>query len=773
MLSGRSDRAARIPAIANADRLLETATEKHRAGDLAEARRGYGEVLAAAPAHPVALFRLGLLELQEQRLDAALERLSDAAAADPGNSRYQFGLGQVLQSLERWDEAAEAYRHAVRGEPASFDAHFALGAALQRTGRAAQAAAAYRDALALKADDPAALGNLGAVLRESGDVDGAIEQLEAAAIIEPEAASHTVNLAIALCQRREFARAESLLRALSAREPAHAQAAFNLGNALRGLGRPQDALAQYRRAAELRPGYAEALNNMGNVHKELGDFAAAMAAFEAALLVRPDYVVAINNAGCLFRTLGRSDEAEDMLRRGLDVDPRHAALYDNLGNVLKDAGALDEAIACYRRSLEIDPNNPATHGNLAYTLSFRSTEAAPIREECARWNARFAAPLARREADSARDLSPDRRLKVGYVSPDFREHCQALFTLPLLAHHDPAALEVYCYSSAERADEITRRIARCAHVWRDVRPLDDTELCRMIRDDGIDILVDLTMHMAGGRLLVFARKPAPVQIAWLAYPGTTGMDAIDYRLSDPRLDPEGYDDHYTEKTLRLPDSFWCYDPLTDVPDVNALPAARRGYLTLGCLNNSCKLTEHTLGLWGRAMRALPNARLKLMAPPGRHRQRLLARLAAHGVAAERVSFLEFRPRGEYLRSYHDIDFGLDTFPYNGHTTSLDGLWMGVPTVTRVGATSVGRAGLSQLYHLDLLDLAAESDDAYVAAAVALGRDPPRLETLRRSLRERIARSPLMDGARFAKNMESAFRRAWIAHCESAACARAR
>jgi predicted O-linked N-acetylglucosamine transferase (SPINDLY family) len=729
-------------------------------------------VLAAAPQHPPALFRLGLLELQERRLDAAHERLAGAAAADPGNSRYQFGLGQVLDSLERWDEAAEAYRRAARCEPGWFDAHFALGMALHRAGRPAQAAAAYRDALALKADDPATLGNLGAALREAGDVDDAIERLEAAAIIEPEAASHAVNLAIAFCQRREFAQAESLLRALQAREPAHAEAAFNLGNALRGLGRPQDALAQYRRAAELRPDYAEALNNMGNVHKELGDFTAALAAFDAALLARPDYVLAINNAGCLFRTLGRSDEAEDMLRRGLDVDPRHAALYDNLGNVLKDAGALDEAIACYRRSLEIDPNNPATHGNLAYTLSFRSTEAWPIREECARWNARFAAPLARLEAAAARDLSPHRRLKVGYVSPDFREHCQALFTLPLLAHHDAASLEVYCYSSAERADEITRRIAQYASVWRDVRRLDDAELCRMIRDDRIDILVDLTMHMAGGRPLVFARKPAPVQIAWLAYPGTTGMDAIDYRLSDPRLDPEGYDEHYAEKTLRLPDSFWCYDPLTDLPEVNALPASERGYLTLGCLNNPCKLTEHTLALWGRVLRALPDARLRLMAPAGRHRQRLLARLAAHGVAAERVSMVEFRPRAEYLRSYHDIDIGLDTFPYNGHTTSLDALWMGVPTVTRVGATSVGRAGLSQLHTLDLLDLAAESDDAFAAAAVALGSDLPRLAALRGSLRERIARSPLMDGARFAKNVESAFRRAWIAHCESAARARA-
>jgi protein O-GlcNAc transferase len=753
--------------------LLETATESHRAGNLGEARRLYGEALAATPRHPPALFRLGVLELQEQRLDAALEHISSAAASDPGNFRYQLGLGQVLQSLERWEEASDAYRRAAAAESGSFDAHFALGLVLQRAGRPAQAATAYRDALALKADDAAALGNLGAVLRECGDIDGAVELLQAAAAIEPRVAAHTVNLAIALCQRRDFAQAEPLLRALAAREPAHAEAAFNLGNALRGLGRPIDALAQYRRAVELRPGYAEALNNLGNVHKELGDFAAAMAAYEAALLARPEYVVAINNAGCLFRTLGRSDEAEDMLRRGLEVDPRHAALYDNLGNVLKDAGALDEAIACYRCSLEIDPSNPATHGNLAYSLTFGSTEARPIREECARWNARFAAPLVRCEADPARDLSPDRKLKVGYVSPDFRTHCQALFTVPLLSHHDRAALEVYCYSSVERPDSLTRRIAQYADKWRDVRPLDDAQLCRAVRDDGIDILVDLTMHMAGGRPLVFARKPAPVQIAWLAYPGTTGMDAIDYRLSDPRLDPDGYEPHYAEKTLRLADSFWCYDPLTDVPEVNSLPAAERGGLTLGCLNNPCKLTEHTLRLWGRVLQALPDAQLKLMVPPGRHRLRLLARLGAQGVAAERVSFFEFRPRAEYLRIYHEIDFGLDTFPYNGHTTSLDALWMGVPTVTRVGATSVGRAGLSQLHHLNLLDLAAESDDAFVAAAAALARDIPRLTSTRAALRERMRRSPLMDAARFAKNIERAYRRAWIAHCDSSARAAAR
>lgn len=720
-----------------------------------------------APEHPATLFRLGLLELQEQRLAAALGHISRAAASDPRSSRYQLGLGQVLQSLGRWDEACDAYRGAASIDGASFDARFSLGVALQRTGRSAQAATAYREALVLEPNDPAALGNLGAALRECGDIDGAIEMLEAAIAIEPHVAAHTVNLGIALCQRRDFAQAELLLRALVSREPAHAEAMFNLGNALRGLGRASDALARYRRAVELQPGYAEALNNMGNLHKEHGDFAAAMVAYEAALRARPEYVTAINNAGCLLRTLGRSDEAEDMLRKGLELDPQHAALYDNLGNVLKDVGALDEAIGCYRRSLEIDPDNPATHGNLAYSLSFGCAEAQSIREECVRWNDRFAAPLARCAGLESCDLSPDRRLKVGYLSRDFREHCQTLFTMPLFAHHDHAAFEVHCYSSVERPDALTRRIAEYADRWREVRLLDDAELCRVIREDGVDILVDLTMHMAGARPLVFARKPAPIQIAWLAYPGTTGLDAIDYRLSDPRLDPDGYETHYTERTIRLPDTFWCYDPLTDMQDVNGLPAATNGRLTLGCFNNPCKLTEHTLRLWGNVMQALPDAQLRLMAPAGRHRGRLLARLGMLGVEAERISFVGFRPRGEYLRNYHEIDFCLDTFPYNGHTTSLDALWMGVPTITRVGATSVGRAGLSQLYHLNLLELAADSDDAFVAAAQTLGRDLPRLEALRASLRARARHSPLMDGARFAKDVEAAYRHAWIAYCRSA------
>ncbi|MEA3196479.1 MAG: protein O-GlcNAc transferase [Gammaproteobacteria bacterium] len=744
--------------------LLETATEHHRAGKFVEARRLYRQVLDRAPAHALALFRSGLLELQDGHPAAALALVEQATAAVADEPRYQFVLGQALQALRRWDKAIAAYDAALSLQPDFLDAWNNLGICRQRCRQMPQAATAYRRALALEPGNGGVMANLGTVLREMGEFAAAAQLLRAAAELEPAVVSHAVNLGIVFWNQGNYSEAERILNQALARDPSDADAAFNLGNSLHGLGRSREAIARYRQAIDLFPEHADAFINLGNVHTEIGEFTEGMAAYDAALRVRPDSVVALNNAACLMRTLGRIDDAEATLDQALRLDPGNAVLHDTIGNVYKDAGDLDAAIGSFRKSLALDPASAATHSNLAYALSFQSPEAAPVLEECLRWSERFAGGLSLHTHDRAKQHEVNRRLKVGYVSADFRDHCQSLFTTPLLSRHDHSAFEIFCYASIKRPDDHTRRIAAYADVWRDVRALDDESLCRLIREDRIDILVDLTMHMAGGRPLLFARKPAPIQIAWLAYPGTTGIGAMDYRLSDPRLDPEGVDDHYCERTLRLPDSFWCYDPLTDHPGVNALPAIERGYLTLGCLNNPCKLTDHTLRLWGGVMRALPDSRLLLMAPPGRHRQRLSQRLVAQGIGIERVAFRAFQPRGEYLRSYHDIDLGLDTFPYNGHTTSLDSFWMGVPVITRVGSTSVGRGGLSQLFQLGLVELAADSDAAFIGIAAALGQDLVRLAALRRELRARLERSALMNAPVFARHMEHAYRDAWRAHC---------
>jgi predicted O-linked N-acetylglucosamine transferase (SPINDLY family) len=748
----------------SAEELLERATAWHREGHLAEAQALYRQVLAQDPGHTLALFRSGLLELQVGNAAGAYRLIGQAAAADPAEPRYQRGLGHVAEKLGLWSEAAGAYEAAIALQAGDADTCNLLGNCHRRRGLPDAAEAAYRQALALQPDRADAMSNLGSLLHERGSADEALVLLRSAVALQPAVSTYAVNLAIALCQRREFAEAEGVLRAAVDRDPHHPEAAFNLGIALRGAGRLPDAADQYRRALAIRPDYTDAFINLGNVCKEQGEFAQAAAAYEGALRTQPNSVEAINNAGCLLRTLGRLDEAEAHFRHGLELDRDNAALHDNLGNVLKDAGELDQAIDEYRKALRIDPQRAVTHSNLCYALNFQAADFAPVLEECRRWNERFAAGMHDPGTRFANARHPQRRLRIGYVSADFREHCQALFLLPLLARHDHASFEIFCYSSVERADEVTQRARVLADVWRDVRSLDDAALASLIRADEIDILVDLSMHMAGGRPLVFARKPAPLQLAWLAYPGTTGLAAIDYRLSDPRLDPPGFDAHYTERTIRLADTFWCYDPLTDRPAVNDLPALQRGYLTFGCLNNPCKLTASTLRLWSQALKAMPAARLLLLAPEGRHRQRLRRRLAAQGIAAGRVDFVGFQPRAQYLQVYHQIDVGLDTLPYNGHTTSLDSLWMGVPVISRTGQTCVGRGGQSQLTNIGLPELAAGTDVAFVAAAMALGNDLPRLAGLRQGLRARLQASPLMDGARFARQIEAAYRGIWTDYC---------
>lgn len=781
------------------DSSLALAKERHLAGDLAGARELYHTVLADDPANADVMFRLGVLGLQCAAYDDALTWLDRAIVAAPKETRYHFARGQVLSALQRFDDAIDTYRALLAFDATSADLWFALASALQTNGdlRGAAAAyqsassldpsqidalnnlgnchrqlgdaglaeAAYRRAIAAQPGHASALTNLGTLLQANGQLDAAIECLSEAVLSTPDSPTCMLNLGVALCARRQFDDAVAFLARTLEIDPHFPEAAYNLGIALHALGRRQEAQAQYRNALALDPQHADAHNNLGNVSKELGEYKAAVDAYDAAIRARPGFVAAYNNAGNLMRTLRRTADAEALFKAALAIDPDHSASHNNLGNVLKDCGALDEGIVHYRRAVQCDATNVVAHSNLAYALTFQAEHGEAALEECRRWSAQHEAPLSAARVPLTNDRNVGRRLRIGYVGADFRDHCQSLFTVPLLAHHDHDQFEIYCYASVERPDELTRRIDGYADVWREVRALDDEQLAQRIRADGIDILVDLTMHMADGRPLLFARKPAPVQVAWLAYPGTTGIDAIDYRLTDPRLDPPSHDSHYTERSLRLPDSFWCYDPLTQTPHVNALPALTEGHLTFGCLNNPCKLTDRTLAMWSAVLREVPHARLMLMAPAGNAHDALAGRIEQQGIDIQRVGFVPFQPRADYLRTYHQIDLGLDTFPYNGHTTSLDSLWMGVPVVTRAGQTAVGRGGLSQLFNLGLSELAAHSDDAFVRIAVELANDRSRLADLRQGLRSRMQQSPLMDGARFARHVEAAYREVWGKWCE--------
>ena len=536
-------------------------------------------------------------------------------------------------------------------------------------------------------------------------------------------------------------------------------------------GELNQAEANYRQVLALHPNHPKALHLLGFLLGQKGGLEAAVELVRRAIAIDPADPTMYNNLGVWLGELRRFDEAVAAQRQSIRLVPASAIAHFNLAEALKGGGALDEALGELREALRLNPDQAFIHSNLVFLLQYHPRfDAAALRAELRRWREKFADPLKAEIRPQANDRSPERRLRVGYVSPDFRDHCQSLFTIPLLAHHDHTALEIFCYAGVARPDAATGRIAGYADLWRDVRPLDDAALCALIRADRIDILVDLTMHMAGGRPLVFARKPAPIQITWLAYPGSTGISAIDYRLTDPYLDPpnEDVDEMYVEKSIRLPATFWCYDPLENPPPaVGPLPALTRGHVTFGSLNECFKVNEGVLKLWARVLAGVAGSRLVLLADEGSHRERTLGVLEGLGVSRQRVSFFAKRPRGRYLELYHQIDIGLDTLPYNGHTTSLDSYFMGVPVVTLVGNTVVGRAGLSQLTNLGLPELIARTPDEYVRIARQLASNLERLAGLRAALRGRMRASPLMDAAAFARGIEAAYRQMWRHWCATA------
>ena len=406
-------------------------------------------------------------------------------------------------------------------------------------------------------------------------------------------------------------------------------------------------------------------------------------------------------------------------------------------------------------------------GTIPYIIHFMpGCDGPKIAEENRKWNDIYVRPIETpRVTSHGNDRSPDRPLRVGYVSPDIRNHPVGRFFIPLLAHHDRSVVEPYIYHDSTHSDAVTERSRASAAAWRDATPLSDMKLAEQIRADRIDIFVDLTMRMAGNRLLCFARKPAPVQVTYLAYCSTTGLEEMDYRLSDPYLDPPNRDEQwYSEKTVRLPRTYWCYAPAEEAPPPGPLPALENHFITFGSFNTYAKVTPPTWHVWCEILRQVPRSKLLVHAPPGRHRGKARDLLRGHGLNPKRLVFVPTTGTIEYFQQYQQIDLALDPFPYTGGTTTCDALWMGVPVVSLAGDLAVTRGGLSILSNLGLPDLAADSPAKYVQIAVSLANDLQALSQLRATLRQRMARSPLMNPTQFARDVEAAYRWMWRQWC---------
>jgi protein O-GlcNAc transferase len=610
----------------------------------------------------------------------------------------------------------------------------ALELAIQhhQAGRLHQAELLYRQILAQQPGHADALHMLGVIAHQMGHHDGAVD----------------------------------LIRQAIARQPNFPGALSNLGLALKDLGKFDEAIAAFRQAIGLRPNFGETYSNLGLALQAKGEIDAAIAAFRQAIFLKPGYAEAHYNLGIALKDKGQVDAAIAAYHLALALKPYSPAAYSNLGTALKDQGQVGAAIAAYRQALILTPEDARIHSNLVYALCFQPTcDALALAEEQRRWNHQHADPLKVEIQPHTNERAPERRLRIGYVSPDFRDQSESFFTVPLLEHHDHGGFEIYCYSSVIRPDPITARLQKGADVWRDVAGEKDASLAAIIRRDGIDILVDLTMHMAYNRALLFARKPAPVQVCWLAYPGSSGLEMMDYRLTDAFMDPVDADTScYTEQSIRLPDCWVVYDSLIDLPP---RPAEQSGPITFGSLNNPGKLNDPLVLLWARVLQAVPGSRLLLQVLSGEHRQRIERMMESQGITPDRLQFVGKMGRPQYLRCYDQIDIALDPLPYNGITTTCDALWMGVPVLTLAGQTAAGRAGKALLSTIGLGEWVTHTPDEFVQRAVELAADLPGLIELRRSLRARITASPLMDAPRFARHMEAAYRQMWRQWCAPA------
>ncbi|HEX7641908.1 MAG TPA: tetratricopeptide repeat protein [Burkholderiaceae bacterium] len=747
------------------------------------------------------------LQVEGRDPAGALQALRKAAALLPNESDAQNNLAVALLARGEFDEAANYARRALQIAPQLAEAMRNLGASLHGLRDFARATEYFRQVL-VQRSDPATRMLFALCLGELGRHAEALEQLRSAAQEGCDTADLHFQTGIALQATGQAGEAELSYRRALKRDPGLAIAGNNLGNILQARGDLEQAVSCYRSAIGIRPGYADAHNNLGVALRELGRQSEAVACFKRALGIREEFVEAHSNLGNVLQEMGRLDEALTHCRRAIAIDPLFAEAHGNLGHALHMARQYDQALASLRQAVALNPGfadahanigavyrdlgqpkqafeaclealrqNPdhlAAHSGLLISSTFMVDGGGPAMLEHARRYGAAAARRARPYTDWPNTPDPLRRLRIGFVSADLHRHPVGFFLDSVLAalHAScDASLELFIYDNGTRPDDLTDKLRGHVSTWRSVFGMPDKALAGRIREDGIDILFDLSGHTTGTRLAMFANKPAPVQASWLGYFATTGLAAMDYFVADPRTLPLEAEVRFTETIWRLPETRLCFS----APDVRIaigpLPALANGYVTLGCCNNLGKLGDEVIASWAGILHAIPNSRLLLKSKQLGEAARIAethARFAAYGIRADRLLLEGPSRRADYLHTYSRIDFALDPFPYTGGTVTAEALWMGVPVLTLEGECFIARQGAGMLASAGLPDWVAADTNDYLAKAVALANDLTALAGLRSGLRARVLASPLFDAPRFAGHFSTMLRDMWRTWCEQEA-----
>jgi protein O-GlcNAc transferase len=728
MKDGVNPRAARF------ERELEAAAHDQRAGHLTRAIARYRRLLAQRPREIRLLANLASALRQSGDREGALGYLGAALRQDGAAPELWFNYGNLLRDLGRANEAEQAYRRALVLDPGLYRAATNLANLLADLQRTDEALDLHSRAIAAA---PANLPSLRALARLH-------------------------------YERSELAEAERCYREALALAPEHLDTLNALGVVLKDLGRREEAIACWREVLHRQPAYSTAHNNLGVLFRLMRRPLQAVEHLREAVRLGPRDAMAAANLAHALIDLGQIGEAEGIARAILQREPANAEGHLMLGFALVYEGRVEAAVESFLEAHRFAPHSALVISNTLFASLYSGRRsAADILELHRNLAARItpAAPLRNQWRNSR---EPERRLKVGYLSPDLRGHPVTTFFEPVLAQHDARAFEIHCYSTTNAPDAATERLRARTAVWRDCHALTDARLAAQIEEDAIDILVDLAGHTAQNRAPVLRCKPAPVQVLYIGYPGTSGLPETDYLIADRHVCPPQAERFYSERIVRLDGSFWCYCPPDNAPEPGVPPLARNGYVTFGSFNALQKMSDATVETWAQILRVVPDAHLMLkslaFADQGTRRA-VQGRFAAAGIEPVRVEVLPPSDHTAFLAEYRRVDVALDPFPYNGGTTSCDALWMGVPLVTLAEERFCARMGLSILEHVGLPELVAHAVPDYVRIAVELARDQPRVTALRETLRPRMAASPLCDGARVARELEDAYRAMWRAWTE--------